>query len=207
MPLKQQTNYQLAFDRALEKVRQQNPKTLEALGAVGTGAGHWELPVLNAQFAIAVNEGRVVVSGGDTPRIEWQILALHYLSGEPPWPMPDRWLSFGDFPAARGYEPVYRGRVLGRLCGTVGRDRSTFIEAAQRIGGARVDWGDAGFRFTIFPKLPIILVWYAGDGELGPGASCLYPSNTLSLLPVEDMVVLSEQLIGRLQGKGWQRHA
>jgi hypothetical protein len=66
-----------------------------------------------------------------------------------------------------------------------------------------VDLGDEGFRFDVFPRLSVIIAWYAGDGELPANASFLYPDNALSFLPVEDIIVVSEGVVSRLQGKGW----
>jgi len=157
----------------------------------------------------------------------WEILALHYLCGksvEQPPPAVDShgrgapgypqagapvlqqsvgWASFADFPDARGYQSVYEARVVRRLCATAGRNRECFIAAAERLGGRAVPFGDVGYQFNVFPSAPVIVAWYEGDAEFPPNVSLLYPPNILELLPAEDVVVLSECLVSRLQGKGW----
>jgi len=203
MHFEPQTNYQLAFEQGLDQVRRQESATLDMLGAKPVAAARYDLAVLETGLSIDLDQGSVRLRGGGEVRIAWQILALHYLGASPPWPEATRWFSFADFAEARGYNAVHRGRVLERLCATVGRDRETFCDAAQRLGAERVGWGDAGFRFQVFPRLAVAIAWYCGDGELPPSASFLYPDNVLSFFPVEDMVVLSERVIGRLQGKGW----
>jgi len=134
-------------------------------------------------------------------RIEWQILALHYLAVLVPWAVGPLWVSFGEKREARGHDAVYRGRVLVRFCATAGGDREGFVRAAGGLGGEPVDMGDEGFKFQVFPRLAVVIVWYAGDEECGPGSSLLYPSKIMSILSVEDVVVLSERLVGGLQDK------
>ncbi|HUT24295.1 MAG TPA: DUF3786 domain-containing protein [Sumerlaeia bacterium] len=211
-----QNPYQESFSRALEVVRGRQSADLEALGAVQTAAGQWGLPVLDGVFLIDLGEETVrhrsaqgAGAAAAEVRTKWQILALHYLSAPGPRQDPaaaradPAWGTFADLPHGRGYDPVHRGRVLGRLCATAGRDRATFVEACRRLGAEEVDLGEAGFRFRVFPRLAVAIAWYAGDDEFSPNASFLYPENVLSFLPVEDAVVLAECVISRLQGKPW----
>ena len=202
--------YQLALDQGLERVGRQDLSTLTALGAREIGEGRYELPVLDAAFVVDLPRGNVTrataddgAAGAAPVRMVWQILAVHYLSASPPWPDSARWISFADIVEARGYEPVYRGRVLGRLCATAGRDRETFVRACERVGAERLDWGDEGFRFPVFPRLSAIIAWYRGDEDFPPNASFVYPDNIQSLLPIEDVIVLSEAVVSRLQGIAW----
>ena len=207
--LERQTNYQEALSRALECVRRRPARNLAALGAREAPSQRLELPVLERIFLIDLGAGTVALSDGrgaaseESLRIGWKILALHYLSADVPWPPCASWRSFGDLPEARGYESVYSARVIGWLCATAGQERDQLAAAATRLGAQPVPLGDEGFRFQFFPRLEVRLAWYAGDEELGPGVSFLYPDNVLCFLSVEDVVVLSESLVGRLSRKGW----
>lgn len=207
-PPERQSPYQEALARAFEAVRTRNSQYLSALGAVETGSGCYELPVLEGRFLVNLSEEKISVKGNRAEaeagiRVEWQILALHYLSARPPYPKFARWISFGDIMEARGYEGVHRSRVLDRLCATAGRDRDTFVEAGLHLGARHFEGGDQGFRFQVFPSIPVVIAWYAGDEEFKPNASFLYPDNIMSFLSVEDIVVLSERLVGRLQNREW----
>lgn len=207
MTLEKQTNYQLALEQGFARIAGRSPAAFGALGAAAAGDNRYRLPVLDGVFLIDLHAPSVThaeeCGEGRPVALAWQILALHYLAAPARVRRSDRWLSFADLPDARGYERVYRGRVIQRLCATAGRARDTFVQACERLGGQRVVFGDEGFRFQVFPALAVIVAWYDEDGEFSPSASVLYPDNVSSFLPAEDVVVLSEGLVGRLQGKVW----
>lgn len=206
-PLNKQTNYQVAYDRALRAARAQENDGYLALGAERIEDGVYTLPVLDATFAVDLDAGCVTRHGLPRDKAEiglpWKVIALHYLASRTPPPATSSWVSFGDLAEARGYESVYRGRVLGRLCATAGRTRDGFVAACKSLSATTIDWGDEGFEFPGFPKLHLAIAWYDGGDEFPPNAALLYPDTVLSLLPVEDVIVLSECLVSRLQGKGW----
>ena len=193
-----QPNYQQALDAAFEAARSQTAEGLAALGARSLGGGRCELDVLEDVFTVDLAAGTVTVSGAEAPP-DWRILSLHYLAAFQPCPPFTRWLSFSDIPEIRGYKPVFDKRVIGRLCATAGRDRGTFVAASAAVGGRRFEWGDEGFEFRAFPRLAVGIAWYAGDEELPPGASFVYPDNVTAFLPIEDVVVLAEAIVARLQ--------
>lgn len=200
-----QTHYQTAFEQGLELLRQRDVESFEKLGAVRVGDDRYELAVLNGVFVVDLREGWIRGRGeGDSSspeqiKQEWQILVLHYLGARSPRGESEKWIGYSDISEARGYESVYRGRVLGRLCHTVGRQKETFVRACSLLGAEHVDMGDEAFRFQLFPLISIIIVWYAGDEDLPPGVSILYPENIQECFSVEDIVVLSEGLVGKLQ--------
>jgi len=200
VPVKQ-SNYQLAVEQGYDRVQARDPAALDQLGAIPAGPQVFSLPVMNRDIVIDLVQRRMVESHTDAPvDIRWQILILHYVDGPAAPSHSDAWRSFADFPDARGYEHVYQARVISRLCRTVGRSRDTFVEACLREGGIPVMSAEQTYYFKVFPRLPLIVVRYDGDGELPPGASFVYPDNAPALLPIEDVIVMSECVVDRLQG-------
>ena len=178
-----------------------------ALGACAAGQGAWRLEALDRVFLVDIDARRLrTADEPDLPvDVRWTILVLHYLLAPVPAPPPVGVISFEEIPSARGYAGPYRGRVIGRFLATAGRDRATLSEAARALGG-RPEPQEAGglaFRFLMFPLVPVTVVWYEGDDELPPGAGFLYAGNVASILEVEDIVVMSERLVSRLDGKPW----
>ncbi len=198
-----QKNYELALEHALGCARAQEPAAFETLGAEMLAEGRYALPVLDATMHIDLSEGSVLLDDGRNVGLGWQIPVLHYLSAPAYWPESAGWMAFADFQHLRGYEPVYRGRVLGRLCGTAGRTEEGFIEACQRLNATPIDKGDLGFQFPVFPQITLAVAWYRPDDDFPPDATILYPDNILTFLPLEDVIVLAECLVARLSGKAW----
>lgn len=201
-----QDNYALALRLAFDQARQVPPEALCALGATPTATG-CTLPVLNAVFHIQIPEETITAktASGETvtPHLCWQVIALHYLCATLPVRDEPPRLTFPEFPGIRGYESVYNGRVLGRLCATAGRDEAAITQACRTLGATPVASGDAGFVLRVFPFVALQLAWYRGDDEFPPAASFLFPGNLLEMLPVEDAIVLAERIVTLLQGKPW----
>lgn len=195
-----QDNYRVAVEKAVEAIGRQTPEQSAWLGAVERG-GLWLVPVLEDTLAIDSATGRVTTSAGSAVQVTWQVLVLHYLavSARPLPQTPE--VSFADLPSGRGYAGVYDKRVIKRLCGTAGRSLDTLRRAAEGLGGRQAEGGDAAFRFGVFPRLPVHLIWYAADEEFPPSATILLPGNTEEWFCTEDIVVLCESLVARLSGR------
>jgi hypothetical protein len=127
-----------------------------------------------------------------------QILTLHYLAvrSSPPAQRPE--ITFASLPSARGYASVYDNRVNRRLCATVGRDADSLRSAATAMHADWVTGGDLAFQVKVFPRIPLRLIWYAGDEELSTSCTLLLPPNIEAFLTTEDIVVLSESFVSRL---------
>jgi hypothetical protein len=195
-----QNNLQAAVRKAVEELRGQSDEQLAWLGAAPSG-GLWKLPVLGDALEVRLPDGVVQTSGGDPVRLQWRILVLHYLGIRARLPAQPPALTFASLPDGRIYAGNYDGRVIRRLCATVGRDAASLAAAAARLGAAPAEGGTLALDFDVFPRLCLRLVWHAGDDEFPPSAAVLLPANIGSMLCAEDVVVLSEQLVSRLAGK------
>ncbi|GAH55846.1 unnamed protein product, partial [marine sediment metagenome] len=196
-----QKNYRQAYELALAEVRKTPPAVLERLGVVGESAERLDVRVLGGTFHVDLAAGAVKDDGGQQARAPWGILVLHYLLSRPSEQLAGGYISFMDIPDARGYAKPYRGRVIERFLHTAGRDEATFRAAAKRLGGEQIDQADAAYEFAVFPRVRVQLLWYRGDEELGPGASFLYEKQIVGIFCVEDIVVMSELLVGALSSK------
>ncbi|MFV2066412.1 MAG: DUF3786 domain-containing protein [Pirellulales bacterium] len=190
----------IAKQKAVESLRSQSAAQLEWLGAQRAGS-RWRLPVLDEVLPVQPDTGEVFRDDGQSIRSGWRILVLHYLDVRTrPRAQPTD-ATFASFPSARTYASVYENRVNGRLCATVGKDLDTLRTAANAIGARDVPGGDMAIEVNVFPRIPVRLIWYAGDEELPPACTLLLPANIDSFLCTEDIVVLSESFVSRLSGK------
>lgn len=191
-------NYAPALEKAYTAARSRDRNGFVRLGARVREDGVIELPVLGGVHLIDLEEGKVFDGGGEPTSLPWTILSLHYLLAEAPFPASVGWTSFSDMADVRSYLGVYQKRVVDRLCATAGRNREVFERASLRLGATAEKWGDCGFRYPVFPLVPIGVAWYAGDEDMGPGASVLFPGNIRAVFVPEDTIVLGESLVWSL---------
>ena len=190
----------MAHQKAVEALSGQSVAQLQWLGADRSGAG-WHLPVIDGVLLVDTTTGAVCREGGGTARPAWQILALHYLALRTrPLARPPE-VTFASLPSARVYAGVYENRVNRRLCAHVGNSVQLLRAAAAAIKAREVASGNATFEVDVFPRIPIRLIWYAGDEEFAPSCTLLLPANIESFFCIEDIVVLSESLVSRLGGQ------
>ncbi|MHC5034746.1 MAG: DUF3786 domain-containing protein [Planctomycetota bacterium] len=203
MQLPKQDHYELARDAALRRLRERiDAERLSLLGARLSEDGSavvlpslcWEFEVQLAPFAMYLLPEREDVS------VTWQILALDYLGAENPAP-PRRFVSFADFAEGRGYLPAFDSRVNRRLSHTVGRERESFIKAAERLGTAVGEGDPMRGMFRFFPLVEFQVVRYEGDEDFPPACKVLFSDNLLSIFSMEDGIVAAERLASALEGK------
>ena len=191
---------QTAHRKAVAALRAQSEAQLQWLGAEGCNA-QWRLPVMDGVFRLDIDTGRICGGDGADVHPTWQVLTLHYLAlrARPSSQSPA--VTFASLPAGKTYAMVYENRVNRRLCAGVGKDRLTLLAAAAAARARAAEGGDMALEVDVFPRLPLRLVWYAGDEELMPSCTLLLPPNIESFLSIEDIVVLSESFISRLGGR------
>ncbi|HUT09793.1 MAG TPA: DUF3786 domain-containing protein [Thermoguttaceae bacterium] len=195
-----QKNFARAVELGFQGLAGQMEEQLTWLGAERTGKV-WRLPVLSDTFEVDLAAKRITTSDGREVGSGWSILALHYLAiaARPQRRPPDT--TFANLSNARSYSGIYHGRVVARLCATAGRSAETLQAAALSLGGRATEGGDLAFEFDPFPRISLRLIWHAPDEEFPPSATLLLPENIESYLCSEDIVVLSESLVARLQGR------
>ena len=196
-----QKNYQQAYDLALTQACKIPARALERLGVVRESTGQLSVAVLAGKFHVDLTAGKVKDDRGQDAPVAWAILVLHYLLSRPAGESVQSHISFMDIPDARGYAKPYQGRVVRRFLYTAGRDEATFRSAADRLGGEKLDLSDAAYEFAVFPQVHVRVIWYRGDDEVLPGASFLYAREIADIFCVEDIVVMSELLVGALAAK------
>ncbi len=202
-----QRSYELALRLAFERLKREglSDVKLHALGAVRR-EGMIQIPALTESLRIDLEGQDVFVAGGNSGARPmpvghaWALVALHHLCATD-LSVDLHEVSLSEFTDCQGYVGVFAKRVIGRFLATSGRTREQFEAASLRTGGKRIAAPGVAFAFNVLPRVPIIVVWHAGDEELGAGASVIYQADAAHLLPAEDRIVAAELVIDVLNGK------
>jgi hypothetical protein len=156
---------------------------------------------LDRLLQVDTETGQVTRDDGEPVHPNWMLLSLHYLAVRTQPPILPPTITFASLASGKTYASVYQARVNDRLCARAGRDATSLRSATAAIGARAVEGGDLAFEVQAFPRIPLRLIWYAGDDELAPSCTILLAANIESFLCTEDIVVLSESLVSRLGGR------
>ena len=91
----------------------------------------------------------------------------------------------------RGPHLLQTDPVLNRY----GQAAAEFLAAAQQYGGVEIDeTGDAAVRLWVLPSIPIKLVLWCGDEELGPALTVMFDRSIDLLLPGDGIWALVQMV-------------
>ncbi len=127
-----------------------------------------------------------------------KLIMLHYLvtaNGRPPT---GQTITFKELPEGITYYPTFAKRAVRPLLDSFAAQPAQLIEVAERLGGVKVEMGDASVTIPALPRVPLTLVLWRGDAEFPPEGSILFDSGITGYLPTEDITVLCEITAWRL---------
>ena len=127
-----------------------------------------------------------------------QILILHYLNGVKDIPSAGENISFKEVPSGEFYYPAFARRSIDPLLQTFGQKLQAFKLVAKSLGGEAVAMGDFGIRIQIFPKVPVVLVFWLGDEDFPPDLNVLFDATIEKFFSTEDIAVIGQELMIRM---------
>lgn len=127
-----------------------------------------------------------------------KILILHYFTQAKGTPLTNRIIAYKELPEGANYFPTFSKRAIKPLLDHFGREPERLIDAAGKLGGHKVDYGDVAVTINAFSYVPITLVLWRGDEEFNPEGNILFDSTISDYLPTEDINILCETISWRL---------
>jgi hypothetical protein len=175
---------------------------LKRSGFEPEGGRAFRVPFLNRTFQLTYPDFEfrdVAVSGKDVP-IQEQILILHYLQADLPEQPRGDWVAYREIPGAAFYFAAFVNRAIEPLKQAFGQNIAGLRRTAARLNGVAVEFGDAGFDFHVFPRVPVRLILHAGDDEFPAEAAILFDRSIERMLSPEDIAWLAGMVVYRLIG-------
>ena len=109
-----------------------------------------------------------------------------------------RWIGFRELPAGMFYVQAFQGYSGDRLVRELQGGIEAFRRAAEALGGEPLAIGDAGYAFTVLPRVHLGLVYWEGDEEFPSQARVLFEDTAARYLPTDGLAILGSQLVGRI---------
>lgn len=127
-----------------------------------------------------------------------KILILHYFTQAKGTPITNKVIAFRELPEGANYFPTFSKRAIKPLLDHFGREPERLIDAAEKLGSHKANYGDVAVTINAFNYVPITLVLWRGDEEFNPEGNILFDSTISDYLPTEDINILCETISWKL---------
>jgi hypothetical protein len=116
-----------------------------------------------------------------------------------------RWIGYRELPGGMFYAQAFEGysgrrlaRELATLTATGGSDLAALQRAGEALGHGTVAIGDAGFAFTVLPRIHLAVVFWEGDDEFPSQARVLFEDTASHYMTTDGLAILGSQLVDHL---------
>jgi hypothetical protein len=123
-------------------------------------------------------------------------LLAHYSKAEP-LARTGRLVKFRGLPDGYAYEKAFQQRAVQPIAETFGDEPEALVEAAKRLNGVALVFGDVSVEIPALPSVPVVYVLWK-TGEFPASATTLFDESASHHLPTEDLAVLAELTTSRL---------
>ncbi len=190
-----------SYQKALADMAGLNPIISASKSGVKFDNGQFIIPLLNRKFSMTFPGMTVTEMDGDAPPPKLiSILLMHYLTNADGTPVAGTWIAYRQLPGAHLFGQRFDNLVLGPMLESFGNDVEGFRRSAVAIGGQPMDRsGDAGFRFTVLPRIPMGCILYEGDEDMPSSINVLFDAAAPHYLPTEDLTILGGLLHSALR--------
>jgi hypothetical protein len=196
------SNYRIAFDTAMARVRKKDPVVMADNAGVEYLADMQMFMVPFFQHICIVNCVTGEVSDKDTGRridLCTGVIVLDYLSCAQDVSVDERLISLKEVPnGGMIFYPAFKLRTIDALVRTFQQKVEDLHDAASHFGGISVKMGHAASKFQALPKISITVVLWAGDEEINASGNVLFDNSIDAFLPVEDIIGLGNYCVDEL---------
>ncbi len=206
--LPDQKNYEYAYELAYKLACEQLAKIDDIEQQCRKSGAQYQLTdskktiiiqYLNQSYLITLPDIEIsLVDSTEEVPTRNKVLILHYFTSAKGTPAANRLITFRELPEGSVYSPTFSKRTIKPLLGRFDKDPHLLLDAGEKLGGHKADYGDTAVTINAFSRVPITIILWQGDGEFAPQGSILFDASISDYLPTEDITVLCETITWRL---------
>jgi hypothetical protein len=207
LSLSNQKNYEYGYKLAYKLAAEQMAKVDVERQCLQSGARYLVIDsqkviiveYLNQSYQVTLPalEISLMDSEAEIP-LKDKILILHYLTLAKGVPLSKKLIAFKELPEGANYFPTFSKRSIEPLIKYFGREPHRLVAVAEKLGGRKVDYGDAAVTINGFRRVAVTLVLWRGDEEFPPRGNILFDATIPDYLSTYDVTVLCENITWRL---------
>lgn len=188
-------------EEAKEVLQQRKPSKLVMYSGCEQDAnGDYRLRFFWQEYVISSTDFAVRrAKDGEEPSSFVQSLILSYLVTADGTTPSSRWIGFRELPEGMFYVQAFRGYTGIRLVRQLDGGIDAFRRAAESLESKPLKGiGDAGYVFTLLPRIYVAVVYWRGDEEFPSQARVLFEDTAAHYMSTDGLAILGSHLIGRI---------
>ncbi|MDF1592403.1 MAG: DUF3786 domain-containing protein [Desulfobacterales bacterium] len=160
----------------------------------------YTLSVWGDEYAISAHESRIyrIAENVQSPHDLFHLFIIYYLLKSKDIEISGEWISEKDIP---GGATFFRGphEIPTRLiCRQFNNNVEAFRNKCEQLHGLPMDMADAAYRFEITPRIPVSVLYWAGDDDFPPEAKILYDRTITEHLSTDIIFALAVGICTRI---------
>ena len=176
-----------------ERLRQADPKDIirNAVVEYAPDEGAYIVPFLNTSLMCYPDDEKIEVIGlasGFSNDFQLTLVTLHYLLGAKEKPLSGTWAGEKDLPSGSLFFRGPHALPVESLVNAFDAHPELLNSGAEVIGGEKVNLGDLSYRFLVFPRIPVLLIFWMGDEEFEPAFHILFDESITLHLESLDLI-------------------
>lgn len=187
-------------EQAREKLSRVKPGKLVLRSGCERGTdGNFRLAFFWQEYVISSDDFTVrqADTGEEVPSF-FQSLILTYLATANGTTPSSRWVGFRELPDGMFYAQAFQGYSGNRLVRELQGGIGAFRRAAETLGGEPLEISDAGYAFTVLPRVHLAIVYWEGDEEFPSQAQVLFEDTAAHYMSTDGLAILGSQLVGKV---------
>lgn len=206
--LPERKNYEVAYELAYKLAAEQLAK-IDDIAEQCRKSGAEYRPIgsrkviaiqyLNQSYLISLPDAEIsLVDSTEAVPMRDRVLILHYFISAEGTALANKLITFRELPEGRVYSPTFDQRTIRPILRYFGQAPHLLVEAGQKLGGHKADYGDVSLTISAFSRVPITIVLWRGDEEFTPQGNVVFDASISDYLHTEDIIVLCETITWRL---------
>ncbi len=162
--------------------------------------GFYSVKFFNNDYNVYPVEEKIEGPQGDTiaPYPKFELVLLSYLIHAKDVPSTGKWISEKDLPGGSTFFQGPHKLPDAPLIKHFGNDASGFVEISKKLGGNKLEYGDASFAFQVLPRISLGSVLWLEDDEFPAGANYLFDSSIEHHLALDVVYALIKCFLRKL---------
>jgi hypothetical protein len=190
-----------ALEKAIEDIKGITPYAAASKSGTDYDGKRFKIPFFNRAFFAYYPEIKVVDAKDSSPAQQWlEIIILHYLLQSRGVAIADEWIPYRQLPGAMLFERRFFQMAVNPLLRAFDNNVEGLKKAGLALGGTPITrTGDAAFKFTALPKLPMACIFYQGEEGIPSSVNILFDASAPEYLPTEDLSLVGVYLVNALK--------